>query len=559
MGVTEIMRKTHLFRLAIAVVALIFLAACSGTTTPSQITDDVSDGDPDVGYTDDAGDAGTGQDDVDDDPDAHTDPDSGNGDNHNPGAESETVAPAILSGVGSDGFLLRGTVLTPDGILDPGEVLVESDIITCVAVDCSTEAASGDFTVIETLGVISPGLIDAHNHLPYNFLPPWIPPNNTLFANRYQWMNEVSYRSHIAPYGDNRSRGSHYCPAAKWGELRSMTHATTTIQGQSFQQLCVNWGVRNADHYHGLGHNHMRTMIGSPRDITDDQAQNYIDSFLAENNPTTRFAVHMAEGYAENNVELEFDSFAGRDPRPNRHAGQSLLEYGTALLIHSMILTPVQIDEILMTGSMVVWSPSSNIALYGQTAPIQMLLEHGVVTGLGPDWTVSGAFDMLQEMRVAHQYGEENQIQVLTPQRIWEMSTIDGAIAVGLEEDIGRLEPGFQADIAIFGRNGEDPYRAVVDSRSTDVELVMVAGSVYYGDAHLEAAARNQYCDEFEACSREKFLCAQDSPTAANRRDETVGDIRQQLIDILDGLDDAPADQQYGRGDELLELVICGI
>ena len=436
--------------------------------------------------------------------------------------QSEPVGAPTLAEVGGDGFLLRGTVLAPDVVIDPGEVVVDGQMITCVDTDCSAATSGGTFTVIETDGVISPGLIDAHNHLPYNFLPPWFPNPMTVFNNRYEWADEAAYRQHIAPYADNRAHGSHYCPGAKWGELRSLVHGTTTVQGQSFQQRCVDWGVRNADHYHGLQHNHMRTTIASPRDFTDEQAENYIASFEAENNPTTRLAVHMAEGHSGRGIEDEFDSFAGRDERDNRHAGVSLLDYGTGMLIHSIALTIPQVEEVYLTDSFIVWSPSSNFHLYGQgvTAPIEEILEWGITTGLGPDWTISGAFDMLEEMKVALEYGKQQQIELLTAERIWKMATGDGAEAVGLHEFIGRLEPGLHADITVFGRNGGNPHRAVVESRAEDVELVLIDGEAYFGDAALQDAARNDYCDSLDACGTPKFVCATDGPDADDRRDE---------------------------------------
>ncbi len=534
---------------AVPIFGVLFLAACS--------TDPYMEREPDS----DAGDDVLILPDVEDDtePDASADADVDADVGPTDEESSEPTDEADLAETGTEGFLLRGVVLAPDEVLDPGEVVVEGDRISCVDADCSSLAEGKQLTVIETDGIISPGLIDAHNHLPYNFLPPWYPNPQTFFNNRYEWANEAAYRDHIAPYADNRSTGTHYCPAAKWGELRSLIHATTTIQGQSFQQLCVNWGVRNADHYHGLQHNHMRTTIDSPRNITDSDAESFINSFEAENNPTTRLAVHMAEGHSGNGIEDEFDSFAGRDERDNRHAGVSLLDHGTAMLIHSVGLTIPQLEEVYLTDSRIVWSPSSNFHLYGEgiTAPIEEILEWEITTALGPDWTISGAFDMLEEMRVARDYGEAQQIEPLTAKRIWEMATIDGAEAVGLQEFIGRLEPGYHADIAIFGRSGGDPYQAVLDSDPEDLELVLIDGQAYFGDANLEGAARNEYCDEFLACGKAKFLCAKDSPDAENRRDERLGDIEAQLLDILEGRDDAPPEEQYDRADDLLDLVIC--
>jgi 5-methylthioadenosine/S-adenosylhomocysteine deaminase len=468
-------------------------------------------------------------------------------------------APRLVE-LGTEGFLLCGTVLLQQEVLDPGEVLVLGERIECVASDCSSQIDGMSLTVIETDGVISPGLIDAHNHVTYNFLPPWIPSPFVHFGNRYQWMDNEQYRAHVAPFADNRSRGTHFCPAAKWGELRSLLHGTTTIQGQSQMQRCIDGMVRNADStYHRLQHNHMRTTIDSPRDITDAQAQNFIDSFEAETNPTTRLAIHMAEGFAGNHVESEFDSFAGRDHRENRHQGISLLDWGTAMLIHSIALTPFQLEEVYMTHSMIVWSPSSNFALYDTTAAIEEILQADILTGLGPDWTVSGAFDMLEEMRVAWRYGQEEGIDLLTAERIWGMATWEGAIVVGLDEHIGRLEPGMVADIAIFGRNGEDPYHAVLESRAWDIDLVLIGGKAYFGHEALAAAGRNEYCEVFDACGQNTFVCAVESPDAPDRGDETIADIESQLLAILEGLPDAPEEQQYDRADDLLPLVLCDI
>ena len=465
--------------------------------------------------------------------------------------------PAEVLRIGTEGLLLRGTVLTPSGVLDPGDVLISGAFITCVDSDCSGAPGAGEATWIETNGIISPGLIDPHNHIAYNFLPEYIPEPLRKFENRYDWPDLEDYEAHIEPYAAHRSTGTHYCPAAKWGELRSLVHATTTVQGESFAQLCVNWGVRNADHFHNLGYDHMRTTIASVRDINDEQAQNYIDSFNESPEPVTRLAVHMAEGYTGNYVTEEFDSFAGRDPRENRHQGVSLLIDETSILIHSIPLTEAQLAEVLANDAKIVWSPSSNLALYGVTAPIQRILQLGITTGLGPDWTPNGEDDMLGEMRFALDYAAANSIPEVTSQKLWQMATWEGAVVVGLEDHIGRLEAGHRADIAVFGRLGSDPYQSVVDSRSANVRLVLIDGVGMYGDSHLgEATAANAYCESFDACSTDKYLCVQESPTADNRKNETLADIHTQLFNILEGVG-YPPEEQYGRGDELLELIDC--
>lgn len=472
------------------------------------------------------------------------------------GQVSQPSPPAEIVNTGTAGLILRGTVLLPSGPI-AGEVFVKDGAIACAATDCSATTGAGDATTIDTKGVISPGLIDAHNHLAYNFLPEWVPSPAKLFNNRYEWANDPQYEAFIEPYSKHRSAGTHFCPAAKWGELRSIIHGTTTVQGQAFEQSCIDWGARNAESFHELGYDHMQTSIGSVRDLNDADAAALITNFDKATEPTTRYAVHMAEGVSGDNVDLEFDSFAGRDTRTNRHVGTSLLHNMTAVLIHAIPLTELQLQETATSGSHVVWSPSSNLVLYGATAPIQRILQLGIKTALGPDWTPSGEDEMLGELRFARAYAASNNIPELTTQKLWEMATTDGADVVGLDGKIGRIEVGLRADLAVFGRTDSDPYRALIESRAADVRLVLIDGVGWYGDQALQAAtARNAYCDEFFACATPKYLCVVDSPTATSRKNETYDDVRTQLYNILEGVG-FPADEQYGRGDELLPLVAC--
>lgn len=484
----------------------------------------------------------------------------GSGNGGNGGGASTQSPPAEVLQTGTKGLLLRGVVLTPSGVLDPGDVLVIDNLITCVKADCTGETGAGEATWIDTHGTISPGLIDSHNHLAYNFLPEWVPNPPKTFNNRYEWADDPQYEAHIEPYAAHRSSNSHYCPGAKWGELRSVVHGTTTMQGQpSAAGSCINWGVRNANRYHDLGYDHMHARIASVRDINDADAAKLIAEMDLQLEPTTRYHVHMAEGVSGNHIDEEFDSFAGRDPRENRHNGTTLLYKSTAVLIHSIPLTEKQLQETKDTNSKIVWSPSSNFALYGPgvTAPIERILQLGIVTGLGPDWTPSGTDEMLSEMRFALGYGQSANIAEITTKQLWKMATSDGAIVVGLQDYLGKLEVGYRADIAVFGRLGADPYGAVIDSKASDVRLVLIDGEGFFGDKNLhDVASRNDYCDSLDACGTDKFICVQDSPNADNRRDETLSDIHTQLYNILEGIG-YPQDEQYGRGDELLELVDC--
>ena len=82
--------------------------------------------------------------------------------------------PGFVRGA-ADRLLLLGRVVTPTAVLPKGEVLVVSDRIACVAESCFGTPGRDGATVVRTAGTIYPGLVDAHNHTQYNYLPPWRP------------------------------------------------------------------------------------------------------------------------------------------------------------------------------------------------------------------------------------------------------------------------------------------------------------------------------------------------------------------------------------------------
>jgi len=483
-----------------------------------------------------------------------------------------TAAPAAeIVRTGTGGVLLRGTVLAPGGPISPGEVLIVGDTIRCVAASCASDPMASGVTIIDTHGTISPGLIDGHNHATYDFLPEWVPDPLRIFGSRYDWRSDPMYREHVRPESQGGTSSSFICPATKWAELRSIVHGTTTMQGQSPNQACVNRLVRNADHSHGLGPDRMQTTISGPCEtaLSDTARATLVSNFASGS--TTRYAIHMAEGTTgttmTTNVLREYECYAGSfRATTSLLADASGTPYGTGLFIHAVALTDAQLTEAAAMRVHFVWSPSSNILLYGATAPIGRMIELGLSIGLGPDWTVSGSDEMLSEMRFALDWAQTEREAAVTPERVWRMATLDGADAVGLGASTGRLEAGYRADVAVFGRVGRDPYQAVADSRAADVRLVMIDGAAYYGDLALEGVtAVNGDCEPLDACGASKFLCAANTPGstgATARADETVESIRGQLRAHLAAgyTDSAGAMRAYVVGpDQLLDLVDCSL
>jgi 5-methylthioadenosine/S-adenosylhomocysteine deaminase len=163
-------------------------------------------------------------------------------------------------------------------------------------------------------------------------------------------------------------------------------------------------------------------------------------------------------------------------------------------LAHCVHLNDDEIQILQSSGTNVVHCPSSNLKLGSGIAPVVKLLEEGVSVSLGADGAAcNNRLDMFTEMRTAALlqkvlHGPE----VLPAKRALRMATIDGARAMGLEGEIGSLEIGKRADIAIVNleRLHTTPEAEIVSSlvyaaEPGDVSHVIIDGRLVMRDRKL--------------------------------------------------------------------------
>jgi 5-methylthioadenosine/S-adenosylhomocysteine deaminase len=127
--------------------------------------------------------------------------------------------------------------------------------------------------------------------------------------------------------------------------------------------------------------------------------------------------------------------------------------------------------------------------------PVVPLREKGVVVAIGTDnVAANNSYDMIAEMRVAGLVAShrEGRAQPISSRELVRMATIDGARALGVDHEIGSLEPGKAADIIAIDLGGAgysetpDPETVLVYSGSgRDVKHVWIAGEQLVRDRHL--------------------------------------------------------------------------
>jgi 5-methylthioadenosine/S-adenosylhomocysteine deaminase len=163
-------------------------------------------------------------------------------------------------------------------------------------------------------------------------------------------------------------------------------------------------------------------------------------------------------------------------------------------LAHCVHLSNEEIEILKTTQTNVAHCPSSNLKLGSGIAPVVKLLEQGISVSLGADGAAcNNRLDIFTEMRTAALLQKAlHGPEVLPASRALRMATIDGAKALGLDDEIGSIEVGKRADLALVRLDRlhstpvDDVVSAVVYSaQPDDVETVLIDGEFVLRDRKL--------------------------------------------------------------------------
>lgn len=471
------------------------------------------------------------------------------GDGGGGGGAPLTVVPGMAGRT-----LLRGTILATSGAFE-GEVLVEGERITCVGPSCAASPGANGASIVETNGVISPGLIDTHNHILFDIFDDsdWLPARR--YANHDEWPNEPKYQAmlDVKQCLEDASQGKPtWCPATydgagslkcemdKFGELKGIVAGTTSIVGLSgTTSACFSSVARTIDApQNGLGQDKIQTSALFPpsRSAADGVCSNFTSA------RTDAYLIHVGEGVdARSLAELDrlgtVSSTAGC-----LYAPQTTITHGTAF-------GAPELARMAAAGMKLTWSPASNVALYGSTTNIPLARAAGLTITLAPDWSMGGSQNLLDELRFADGWDNAHFGNVLTPKDLFAMVTVNAAAAVALADKIGTLAPGYYADLMVVPRAGQDPFAALLAARPKDVRLTMVGGKILYGDVALRPLVpTSPGCETVDVCTASKLVCVAEADTAS-KLGQTYAQIRAALeaamvdVDTItksDGYDFAP-------------------
>ncbi len=432
-----------------------------------------------------------------------------------------------------DRVALSGVLLTPDGP-EAGVVIFSrsSGRIECVGHCDPTEA-----DVLCTEGVISPGLINAHDHMQYNVLAPW--QHDGLYTDRYDWQADGDYYDYRDAY--DGIDDAYRCEIGKWAELRMLVSGSTAAIGSS-GDACIEVLARNLDEGEGAHGIDGYDLSYSSGNVTgnDSGDASYFNSELASGDLGVVIN-HVAEG-VDGSVRAEIDHMVS--------IGMSGPGY---VYVHATDATTAQLAEMAVSGTGIVWSPRSNLDLYAATTEADVAMRLGVEVALGPDWTWSGSANPVREMACAADYLSSRNAGI-DDVTLWEMTTTQPARMIALDGVLGGLMEGAFADIAVYSWS-QQPYRAVIESAPEDVRLVTVSGAALYGVSELVTplAAEPQWCETVSPCGGDdRLICVQSAESGDDA--QTYAELESTLTAAL-AAESMPDELDYAN--DLFGLWVC--
>lgn len=294
---------------------------------------------------------------------------------------------------------------------------------------------------------VLPGLVNAHDHLQLNCIPPLQPARR--FANGYDW--SAAFRPH---FDQPAVKAAVALPAAArhWhGALKNALCGATTVMHHDPLPAIARTADFPARAVRRYGWAHSLHLSYGPDVRTSFQATA----------ARRRWFIHLAEG---------IDDTAARELRELETLG--CLQANT-VLIHGVGLTDADIARVIEVGAALVWCPASNLTILGQTlsaARLRRLFAAGRLA-LGTDSRLSGAPDLLEELKVASAHGGFSARELLL-----------------LVTRLGRAVLGEAAhnDVIIIRTSSADPFADLLQLSRADLRAVVRDGEPLIADPDFE-------------------------------------------------------------------------
>jgi 5-methylthioadenosine/S-adenosylhomocysteine deaminase len=420
-----------------------------------------------------------------------------------------------------------------------GQVVIQGGVIKSILSASSAPPAGA--IVIDTKGFIYPGLMNLHNHVEYNILPLYNVPKHS--ENRYDWPGGKSYETFVNnPWKVTTDKNIFGLTeeANKYGEIRAIIGGETAIQGADNVKSVSTTLVRNVETDTTFGPD----FVGARTPPIDGLFMKHLPEQINRIRSQKAWFFHLAEGIDEKSrLEFSNPAFNPAEKVSSRNK-PGVVEAGLLwpglVGIHSTGLTEAEFRAWKeATGQpKIVWSPTSNLMLYGKTTDVKAAARQGALIALGTDWAPSGTKNMLWELKTVDHHNKTALGRFFSDKQIIEMATTNAAKMLGWETKVGKIRIGMAADLVVLDDlpGPADGYRNMINAVEANVQLVLVGGNPLYGDeAHMKRLKTYDGQAQYEVLpetkgARPKAIDMKQDPAVSNL---SVAEIKARLETAL--------------------------
>jgi len=422
-----------------------------------------------------------------------------------------------------------------------GHILVDGQRITAVGPGPAPAGLPGARYVDAAGCLATPGLVNTHHHL-YQWATRGMAVDSTLFG----WLTELypvwagldeaathasasAALAWLARTGCTTTTDHHYIFPRAGGDLLAATIEAATAVGLRFHPnrgsmdlgrsaggLPPDEVVEDADAILAA----TEAAIGAYHDASPESMLRIAVGPCSPFSVTGRLLAESVELARKRQVRLHTHvaETADEDDYCAEHFGCTPVEYLDSLgflgsdvwLAHAIHLNDDAIARLAATGTGVAHCPSSNARLGAGICRSRDLLDAGLPVGLGVDGPASNeASSLLGEVRAATLLGRAaGGPQAMGVRRALEMATMGGARVLGRETEIGSLEPGKLADIALWRLDSlpqagiADPVAALVLGGPAPLELLLVNGRTVVERDHVQTVDEDAVASAASAAGR---------------------------------------------------------
>lgn len=403
-------------------------------------------------------------------------------------------------------ILIKNAVIIADKI-KKGSLLTENDRIA--EINDRIDPKNADEVIDAEGKVLIPGLVNTHTHLSMSLmrgladdlpLDTWL--NDHIWPVEANLQGEHCYAGALLACAEMIKSGTtcfndmyffmdSVAKAADKAGIRGMlSHGMIDFADEDKRRTEFKETERIIEKCHNTADGRIKVAYGphSPYTCSEELLR---EVRRQANKKGLRIHIHVSETQKE--VE---DVSKVNGKRPFEYLDEVGLLGPDVLAAHAVWLSENEMDLIKERNVKLSHNPSSNMKLASGISPVSQLLKKGVCVSLGTDGAASNnSLDLFEEMKTASLLQKVQTLDptVLNAGEVFKMATSQGASALGLENEIGTIEVGKKADLALVNMKKPSltPFRnpvshLVYSARGADVDTVICNGKLLMKDRELQ-------------------------------------------------------------------------